>query len=430
MRRILNVTLTLTALAGVLTACSDEDPTAVGSELIGESVRTYEVVLEAEEFLQADTTFDRLGSLNSAGIWLVAEDYGGELDARTLLSVDPPTTVQYEDSAGTQVDSVAAIVGGTLTLVVDTLASTSGPVGLELYQLEEEWDWPTVTWDLRADTAAGEPWTTPGGTIGPLLASAEWAGGDTLRIPLDSQAVSVFTDSLGARRGGVLRSTTPGSRVLLESVLFEFDVVPTEAPDTVVPGGNIQNRVSIVTPDAPAAGPQELRVGGIPSWRSLLRFQPLRELGIACGPLAAPECAVSLEDVTINLAVLILEPLPVGSRRIERPIWIENHGVQVGPVGVPISRSPLTGVLGATQDSLTAEVFDGTTDDLDPVPVPVTTFVRRLVNPDVEDLEWLALTAAGEPVSAFGYGAFGSIESAWAPRLRLVVSVAEEVVEQ
>ena len=430
MRRILNVTLTLTALAGVLTACSDEDPTGVGSELVGESVRTYEVVLEAGEFLQSDTTFDRIGSLNQARLWLVAEDFAGVLDARTLISVDPPETVQYEDSTTTQVDSVARIVGGTLTLVVDTLASTAGPIDLEVYELSEEWDWRTTTWDLRSDTAGGEPWATPGGTLGPLLASAQWTGGDTLRIPLDSQTVSVWTDSVGAMRGGVIRSTTPGSRLLLESILFQFDVVPSEAPDTVIPAGTIENRVSIVTPEATAPDVDELRVGGIPSWRSLLRFQPLRGLGIPCGEPSAPECTVPLEDVTINLAVLVLEPLPVGARRIERPIWIENHGVQVGPAGVPLSRSPLTGVLGGTQDSLTAELFDGTTADLDPVPVPVTLFVRRLVNPDVEDLEWLALTAAGEPVSAFGYGAFGSLASPWPPRLRLVVSVPEEVVEQ
>lgn len=429
MRRILITALGLAALGVVLAGCGDEDPTSVGSDLLGPGVRTYEVFLEGREFLEADTAFDRLGTLNRAGFWLVAEDFEEEVDAAALFSVNRPFAVTYQDSAGTtRSDSVAAIVGGTLTLIVDTLASTPGPVELELHALEEDWDWLTATWELRYDTAdVAEPWTTPGGTLGARMGSGVWLEGDTLQIPLDSQTVAVWQDTLAAVKGGLVRSVTPGSRLVLRGVQFQFDVLPQEAQDTVVQAGGVLSRVSIVTPDPPPASAEELRVGGLPGWRSFLRFQPLAERRISCGPAAPAGCTVALNDVTINLATLVLEPLPVAGRRIERPIWLENRGVLPGPEGVPLTRSPLSGLLGFTRDSVPVEVFEGTAGDLDPVQVPVTNFMRRLVSPptDEEPWLWMALTVNNE-FSMFGYASFGSLTSPWAPRLRLVVSVPDE----
>ena len=429
MRRKLIIALGLSALVSALGACGDEDPTEVGSGLIGDGVRTYEVLLEAGEFLDADTTFDSLSSLNRAGFWLVAQDFASELDGNTLFSVFRPFRVSYQDSSGTtQSDSVAAIVGGTVTLVVDTLASTGAPVDLAVFPLTESWDRATTTWELRSDTAdAPEAWTTPGGTAGAEMGSTAWTGGDTVRIVLDSQAVAIWQDTTAARRGGVLRTTTAGARLVLRSVLFQFDVVPVEATDTVVQAGSVRDRVSIVTPDAPPASAGELRVGGLPAWRSMLLFQPLEDRRVGCGPGSDPACTVALKDATINLAALILEPLPAGTRLIERPFWLENRAVLRGPEGaVPLARSPLSGLLGLTRDSLTADLFDGTGPAPDPVQMSVSNFIRRLVNPPDDDpWLWMALTASTE-FGAFGYGSFGSLASAAPPRLRLVISVSEE----
>lgn len=427
MRRILITALGLGAL-GALGGCGDEDPTSVGSGLLGPGVRTFEVFLEGSEFLASDTTYDSLGSLNRAGFWLVADDFAGELDASTLFAVDRPYRVTYQDSGVTQTDSVVAIVGGTLTLVVDTLASTPGPVTLELYELVESWDRLTTSWELRSDTAGtAEPWTTPGGTVGTRLAEAVWVSGDTLRIPLDSQTVAVWHDTIAAQRGGVVRSTTPGSRLVLQTALFSFDVVPEEAMDTVVQGGSAPERVTIVTPEPSPATADELRVGGLPAWRSLLQFQPMADTRVSCGPDAAAGCTVALRDVTINLATVVLEPLPVAGRRPERPVWLENRGVLPGPPSVPLTRSPLSGLLGATRDSLPVALFEGTAADLDPIQLPATNFMRRLVNPpeDQEPWLWMALTVYNE-FTMFGYASFGSLSSDWAPRLRLVISVPEE----
>lgn len=416
------------ALALGLAACGDEEPTGLGSGLIGPGLRTYEVFLEGEEFLRSDTTYDRLGALSRVNFWLIAEDYAGELDAHTLFSPTLPTRVTYTDSAGSHTDSIAAYVGGTLTLVIDTVASTAGPSELELYEVLETWDQPTADWLVRTDTTGTlELWEQPGGTVGAQLSTATYESGDTLRIALDSQTVAVWTDSLGAARGGLLRSTTAGTRLVVRSLGFAFDVIPAENADTVVQAGAVRRPLTIVSPDAPAPTEEELRVGGVPTWRTLFHFESLADQPIPCGPEAPASCTVPLRDVTVNLATLILEPVPVGARRIERPIFLENRPVLPGPPSVPITRSPLGGFATFTQDSLPVGLFDGEIAEVEPVQVPITSFIRGMVNPgeEQEPLYWLALKSAAES-SEFGYAAFASLTSPWPPRLRLVVSVPEE----
>src|SRR5680860_972755 len=102
MRRILMVSLALAAASGVLAGCTEEGPTDVGGGLIGDGFRTYEVILDAPSFLEEDTTYDRIGKLNSVLFALVAESFEGELSAHTLFRPRLPASVTYEDSAGTE----------------------------------------------------------------------------------------------------------------------------------------------------------------------------------------------------------------------------------------------------------------------------------------------------------------------------------------
>ena len=174
MRRTLKTALGLGALALMLPACGDEGPTGVGGGLLGPGVRTYEVFLEAPEFLQADTTFDGLGTLNRAGFWFVADDFAGELDAAALFSLNRPIQVTYQDTTGTRSDSISAIVGGTLTLVVDTLASTAPAADVELYELTESWDRLTTSWELYGDEATAGPAASIAGPYLRLTMGAAW----------------------------------------------------------------------------------------------------------------------------------------------------------------------------------------------------------------------------------------------------------------
>lgn len=446
MRRILIVALGLAGLGGALAGCGDEDPTGVGSELIGPGVTTFEVVLDPQDFLQADTTYDSFGNLNEAGFRLVANDFAGELDAHTLFQILRPFTVSFQPSGGsaTQTDSLLAIRGARVTLIVDSAASTAGPVDFEVLPVTESWHAPSVTWTLRHDTAGvSAPWATPGGTTGPVVGTATWTSGDTLVIPIDSASAAVWQDTVAARHGALLRITTAGARLRLAAPpRFEFDVVPEGQPDTVLAAGSATGSMHIVSQDVTAPAPTELRVGGLPAWRSLLHFKPLRDLMVNACPAGAlpppdPACQLPLREAALNLATILLEPVPVGGRRIELPVRIEGWQVLVAE-NVPVVRAPLVGPFGRMQDSIAVELFTPTPPPGTRVAVPVTGYVRRLLEPpdtaDTEDPEdpvslWLALVAEAER-GTFGYTAFSSMESAAPPRLRLVLTIPNREIFQ
>jgi hypothetical protein len=430
MRRILMVGLGVWAVAALVAACGEEGPISVGADLMGPGVRTYEVTLDPADFLVADTTYDRIGSLDDAAFRMAAHAFDGELEARTLLSLLRPETVTYTPSEGqSRTDTIQAFMGATLTLVVDTLATSVRPIDVQVVQVMEEWHRRTATWDVRIDTSGvTETWATPGGTPGPVLGEATWTGGDTLQIVLDSAAVAVWDDTAAARFGGMIRSVTPGSRLFVTALTFQFDVVPT-GTDTVVTAGQLLESKIIVAPEDPGPEAGVLRIGGLPAWRTLLHFRPMAEVQIPCGPGQPPGCTLPLQGVTINQAALLLEPMAAGLRRIERATRIEGRGVFQGP-GVPLARSPLAPAFDLPSDTLVATYFLAPDQETPAVLVPVTRYVRINMEPSGGDEvppRWLALIPINER-GMFGYAAFGGLGSDRPPRLRLVVSVPDEVL--
>ncbi len=422
MRRIAITVLGLATIVS-LASCADESPTTVGVGLVGQHAETFDVVLDPTEFLLADTTYDSLGSLNRASFRMVAHDYDGVLDAHTLFQVRRPRNVSYTDSGNVaHTDSFPTLGGATLTVIVDTMASTPGPVALQVVDLTQDWDPSTVSWELRYDTASlSEPWTTPGGTPGPVLAETTWESGDTLRIQLDSAAASVWSDTAAGDMGGMLRAASPDARIFIRSMTLTFDVLPAFR-DTVLTGGGIGGQTVVASPEPPAPGPAEMRVGGLPSWRSLLHFRPLFDLPVPCSATATT-CTLPLSEVKINAAVLQLQPVPVGAWLLERPMLAQSSSV-LGAPGVPITRSALSSPLGVTADSLRADLFDGSSPSPPRVNVPVTTFVQNLAAAAADSMavSWLAVAEFGEGLT-FGYAAFATLATGNGPRLRIVVTV-------
>ncbi len=433
MRRTRIPAVGLVILAGLagstgLTGCSDEIPTTVGAGIVDPGYRSYEVVLDADAFLQADTTYDRIGSTHSAPFALVANAFEGELDAHTLFRVNVPTSAVWQDTAGnTMSDSAFTIVGANVTLVLDTLSEAAGPIDLEAVQLTESWDPGSVTWELRADTAdAPLPWAEPGGTPGAVLSAVRWISADTVVMPLDSAAAAVLTDSAAAFHGGIVRATSPGARLRIQSIGFAFEVRP-ESQDTVVEAGSARAGSFIVTPGAstPAAG--ELRVGGVPTWRSAIQFRRMADVEIPCGD--GTGCTLPLSDATVNLASLVLHPLAVGSRRIERPYRVEARAILRAP-GVPLSRSALAASYGTMAEAIEPAAFTGASPDAT-AEIPLTSYIRQNIDPPTEGdpVLWVALLARDERAApVFGYGAYGGLASAEPPRLRLVVTAPIEEV--
>lgn len=432
MRRKLSFALGAIALVMMAAACGDEGPTTVGGDLIGRGIRTFEVVLEGSEFLQEDSTFGGLAALRDIPQRLVAEDFEGVLDAHTLVRVRKPVTVTYADTAGgtPQTDSIVAVLGARAVLVVDSITVAGAPVDVQALTLTEDWDRPSVDWTTRVDTAdVTEPWTTPGGTTGTLLGEAQLTAAlDTLVIELDSAAAAVMFDSAQAFRGFMLRSVTADSRLRIRSIGFEFDVVPTGKPDTVVPGGGVVTSVTILDPVAAPAPATQLRTGGVPIWRTLLHFKDLSDIVVDCSVEAGEICQVPLTETSISLAAVLLQPVPGGEHRLEVPIRLQAQAV-LEAEGIPLIRSPLSSALGEMVDSLSVEQFTSVPGSTDRIALPVTDYLRRILNPAAEEgsFLWLAVTPTTEG-SSIGFATFASLESANPPRLRLVLSLPEEAL--
>lgn len=424
MGRNLILGLAVALVAGAVVGCSEEVPTSLGGDLIGEGFRTFEVVLEPEEFLQADTTFGGLGRLNQVPFGLIAESYEGELFAHTLFRIIRPTQVVYESDGATINDDEFRVVGGTVTVVLDSLGPEDRASELRVYEVTESWNLPTVDWETRYDTSGvSAAWMEPGGTTGRLMGQATLAGGDTLEIPLDSAAAAVWADSAAALRGGIIRSATDGTRHRIQALKFAFDVRPATTPDTVVTAGSAGSVVAIATPDPSDPEASELRVGGVPVWRSALQFRPLSEVVVPCS-LDSTDCTLPLSEVEISFGALLLKPMAVEARRIERPFRAEVRSLFRAP-DVPINRSPLSTTLGIMVEAVEPEAF--TVDGPDEWAVlPLTRYLRQNLDPvgDEQPVLWVALLAASEQSApVFGYASFGSLQSVSPPRLKLVVTV-------
>ena len=415
----------------VVTACTDETPTDVGDDLLPSGgVRTFEVILDPSSFLTYDTTFSGYASTQNAAFSVLANKFEGVVDANLLFRFQrPPTTIAVRNSAGTTVvDSAPSYFAGRLVLRIDTLASESGP-GLLVrgFRTAEPWD-GSASWTLRVDTGNVElPWTTPGGTRGAEFDTATWAAGDTIVLDVDSATIALWRDTANASRGALIISETPGSRIRVSSGVLRLSARSAIRPDTVV---NVDVAAGIThfvfNPEAPPPGTQ-LRVGGVPTWRSILGIrEDLADLTFPCPGVA--NCEVRLENAHINRAELLLQPVTAPAGFIlEDTTLTQAHTLAVTP-GVPLQRSPIgVEVCGNVASCLLAgrtvpQLFGPTPGA--PIALNLTSYLIALVDPDIADDARppfaLALLAPNEP-NTFGIATFAS-----GPRLRLVLTAPVE----
>lgn len=435
---------TLLALAASplwLGACADDDPTSVGGPLFPPgAVRTFEVVLDAPQFLVADTTFDGFDPPGTSTLLVVAEDFAGALDAHALARFSElPKTVQYRDSANNnQTDTLPRFTGGDFVLVFDS-ATVSGGASAEIaiYTLAESWHRGSATWTLRSDTTipTRQSWTTPGGTKARLLGTGTVTpGADSVLIPIDSATVVALRDSAALANGLLLVGNTPGTRVVAQSLGLRLRANPRPRPDTTVTTAvTVFGTTFIYTPK-----PQPttlLRVGGTPSWRSALELSPAFEtLSVPCpAPAPRPNCTVRLRDATVTAAELLLKPIPtVTAFQPEDTVTLQAWPILRSPL-VPLQRSPLREpVSGSTTRLLAPSFAPGASADR--TPVTITNYVRELLaardSAAAPPPRSLALIGIQFPAT-FGFATFGSTESgADAPKLRLVLTVPEEVLRR
>lgn len=307
----------LAALALSAAACTDEAPTLSGDDQFppGSVPVTREVILPASEFFRVlGSSRGYTSASNLSGV-VVANRFGGVLDANGLARFTGfPTAVTFNREGLQVTDTAFRYQGSRMVLRVDTAASSRpGPVTLQVYQAAQAWDAGTATWTTAVDTGAVEtPWAEPGGTRGQLLGEGTFTDGDSLSITITAAGVRALADT--SSRGIIVTTTTPGARVELFELVLRASIKPDNAiPDTTIVQtiGTSLGRTTIYTPDQPEPGAGAFAVGGVLSARALLELNADRRVP-ACA--AGQTCGtVPLDSVLLNQVALLLKPVPVPS---------------------------------------------------------------------------------------------------------------------
>ncbi len=420
------------SLSVLLAGCGNDDPTGVGAPLYPEGVvRTFEIVLDAPQFLLADTMIGGFIDPGQSGLLVVAEDFGGSLDAHSLLRFSLlPKTVQFTGSTGSQrTDTLPSFIGADLVLYPDSASVGAGPVTVALNLAAEPWDAGSADWTNRVDTTGvEEPWTQPGGTMADRIGTAEWVPGtDSVLVPIDSQTVALFADSDVVQHGLILSSTTPGTRIESSNAVVRLHVRPSLQTDTVVTFDQPLVRSTFVY-DPPAASSPGLRIGGIPTWQSALELRSeMDTLVFACPD--EPSCRIPLDKATISTAELLLQPLPTPPGfRPGDSLHVETRPVIRSPL-LPLARSPLGDAVSVLRPGVAPSSFLGVSGSAERFAVPITAFVRSVVQDTARSAQPTLMLLPYSAGPGFGFGEFGSVSmGAFAPQLRLVLTISEQVL--
>lgn len=413
------------ALALFATTCATDAPTDVGDALLTTGdVVTFEVVLPAASFLQYDSAFTGYAKAVNASFGLIARKFENTVDANTLYRFSlAPTSIQVRNAAGNVVaDSTPRFFSGRMVLKLDTLATPGAkPVFLRAFRTAEEWN-ETATWTNRIDSGTVHlPWATPGGTRGPQIDTATWAAGDSIVFRVDSQTIATWSDTTNKARGAIIFAETNGARMRVISTAVHLSAHSTVRPDTVVSADIVPTIRTFVFNPEPAAT-ADLRVGGIPAWRSVLRIRPdLSSLTLPCtnGPAG---CQVTLDSIHVSSAQLLLKPKrsPPGFSP-EDTTFLDVRALGVTAT-VPLERSPIGARVGLSR-AIAPGVFTSPGPN-EVVKIDITAFIAQLTDKNVTDANRLsavlALMQIPEP-GTFGFMTFGQ-----SPSLRLVLTAAVE----
>src|SRR3954471_1326391 len=306
----------LFALAGLLAAaaCKDQSPTLSGDQFFpgGSRPVTLETYLPASQFLQTLGMFTGYESARTAPEQMIANQYGGSLNAHPLQRYEIPKSVTYSLNGTSTTDTLYLIRTARLVVVVDSLGSALLPTTLQAFPITQPYDWRTASWTLAIDSGSVHTaWTTPGGTHGPLLSSGTWTphvNGDSVSMPIDTARLRVLRpDSVPL----LLAAGETGRRVQLRGTLLRLEVRPSNAgKDTTITVDVLPSQNFFIFDPAPPAAAGTYQAGGVFADRTLFHIdfdQPLP----GCPPSEQPCPDVRLSDVRLNRVALVLKQLPM-----------------------------------------------------------------------------------------------------------------------
>jgi hypothetical protein len=414
-------------------ACEELVPTSVDESLLPDEPVTVEVRLPWSAFASGLRVYGGFGSAAELGRGVVARDYAGVLDARTLSRFNPfPATVTVRDTTGTaRADSMPVFRTGRVAVVLDTLASTNeGPVELSLAALTQAWHARTATWTLAVDTVNDRrPWGEPGAGPARELGTAEWdpAEGDTVFFPVDSAQLAEWRDTADVERGVRVGLVTGGERVRIANILLRLDVESTLNPDTTVLSSVGRRDLTFIYDPVPEPPPDGIRIGGTPSWRTVLEVRVPPSLD---GPPALCEavgCPVELQPDQVNYAALVLRTRR--SAAAYQPT--DSVSLDVRPVLAPeaLPKSPLGPSLTGAVGRQVAPGFFGDGEGV-AIEIPVTEFIQDQLRGETaeggEPPGTLALLSTFEPLS-LAYASFHGPGTQLEPQLKLIVTTGASV---
>ena len=423
----------------VFGGCAEENTTAPSIDLIQVDPQTVEIILPFADFVQDVEVVGGFGSTSDVVGGIVARDMNG-LNAKTLVRFGAyPDSVPVVDESGiTTAYSNLILRGGRVLLFFDTLQGTvDQPVDVELFATRQPWHGATATWEVAVDTAGNQTaWVSPGGgaavSVGTGTFDRGFAGGDStafvdlVTVPLDSATVASWADTTDASRGLLVTASTPGTRLTLVRASLRLDVSPSANPDTTVEAdGRVAELMSYIYDPAPQLPVGWLRVGGTPSWRSIITFRVPRMIGGSPEICGAVGCQFDVTTADLNLAELVLT-----SRLTEAPFEpSDTTQMDIRPVLEPerMPKSPLGDLLGLQATTLPPAIFAERAGSQ--VGLTVTGLIRGILESEGDGdlpLSTIALLNSTEP-GRFGFASFEGLGAAGAPTLRLVLTLAGQV---
>ncbi len=414
-----------------LLACEETTPTSSDGQLIPIQTRTLEFVLPFDEFAEGVEVFGGYGSTAELFESVLAANYRGVLESRVLIRFSEfPWQASVRDSTGTtRADSAFTFVGGRIVARFDTTEANrpENPVMLSAGLLPDGFDASSVTWTTSVDTINDfSSWPEPGASPVVSLGEAEWdpAESDSVVFELDSLQVTQFGDTLEAGPGMRLDLTSDGVRMNLLSSDLRLYARPNVNQDTLVTLNARPTAQTFIYDPFPLPAEDGIRIGGAPSWRTVLTLDLPAALDGTPELCAQITCPIAITPERLNAASLVLTTAPSEEAFVPSDSLFLDARAVLAPELLP--KSPLgTSLVGGLGVSISPSAFaeeSGRT-----ITVPVTSFVRALFDGSGSEIvRDLVLLTPLEPFS-IGFGSFAGPGTDGEPSLRLILTVADTV---
>lgn len=417
----------------LLAGCEDSLPTAASPDLIPGSPESVEVFFDFDEIVRDVRVYSGFGSVANLDDELLARDVEDVFNARVLARFRGfPRAIQAVDAEGTiRTDSSFTVIGGRVTVQVDTFAIPRDTATFVAGALTTPWDPGTTTWEHAADSVGGPtPWPEPGGGPVEVLDTAVWrsvGGADSVFFDVDSATVAGWMVEEDQTRGVRIRIDDPGIRLQVSRINFLLRVRPSfegTDPQFVSTGSRSTTFIYDPPPDPPVDG---LRFGGAPAWRTVLDLDFPGTVTAPAEACAVIECPFDLSAEQVTYAGIQLFTRETPSRYSTSDSLVAELRTVLRPDLLPrspLGRNPVGGVGGLPPDA-----FGLGADEL--VEVPLTNYVQDLIEGDsgggAAPASTVALLSPVEPLT-FAFGEFhGGNAGVLAPRFRLILTLADEV---